>query len=87
MRDELIYEWCCEYVDAHGDIQDLIRGENKLDVWPGDLDCEHKPRLCIIRLTGNNDDDETSRGYAYVGDSKFSNGYKIPKILNSQLRN
>ena len=88
IKSSASYEWCVEYVDSDGDIQDHDRSEKKADVWPPQMEVEGcQPRLCVIRDFGNEDDSLLDRGYAYFGDSKFCSGHAIPKHLEKQINN
>lgn len=87
MKREVYYEWCCEYVDVHGDIQDHDRSLKLADVWPPQLSIEGcTPVLALVRIAGNNQEGELERGYAYSGDDHFSCFHKVPvdkfKALN-----
>ena len=91
MRDSVAYEWKLEYVDQHDDIQDYIHGDhleeiigdyhNGSIVSSGEV-C--KPRICLVRDQGNDDDGLTDRSHAYFGENlipvEFEEcGRKIPK--------
>ena len=83
MKDNTVYEWCCEYFDCHGDIEIHDFNEDVRDVWPPNMECDDRlnTRLALIKLVGNDDDGEKLRTYAYKGDTSFCNGDKIPNKL------
>lgn len=89
MRNEIEYEWVCEYWTLDGqDIIDSDYGPKLADVYPPRFDnlCS-KAKVALKRDVGNNDDGLLDRGYAYSGDTHFSCGHKVPqrflKDLNS----
>ena len=94
MKNDISYDWACEYVtpsnDGDGDIIDTDYSPKKSDVWPPKwIDCSGfvgtVPRLCVIRYSGNEDDGEVERGYAYEGDDQFCSGHTIPDSYLKQL--
>lgn len=92
MRNIVRYEWACEYVryypDDIEDIEDSDFSDKKADVWPprwADHYPASVPRLCLIRYSGNEEEGEQERGYAYPGDTEFSSGQKIPAQYLRQL--
>lgn len=89
MKNSINYEWSCEYVDTNGDIQDSDFSNQKAEVWPPRLLDFHSkciPRLCLIRYSGNEEQGEQERGYAYFGDDLFSSGHIIPQQYRKQLK-
>lgn len=80
MKSEICYEWCCEYVDQHGDIQDHDWSETLSAVWPAVRTLPGcQSRLCLVRMRGNDEAGELDRGYAYPGDIEFDTGHAVPK--------
>ena len=86
------YEWCIEYTDQFGDIYDHYWGTDLKQVSPRLNDREDSGYLGIIvlvRITGNQEDGETSRGYAYLEGSRlpvqFDNGQMVPKVFHNEV--
>jgi len=89
MRNEVTYEWVCEWVNKDGDIVDQDWSDDKHDVWPPretDIHKKLSPRLAVVRIVGNDDDGEIDRGYAYEGDQKFCTGQRVPKHILKQFQ-
>ena len=90
MKNEIRYEWVCEYWDNHDDIIESDFGDAKSDVWPARFSCaelgsECKPVLSIRCYVGNDEEGILDVFYAYEGDTTFDTGHKIPAHLLNQL--
>ena len=82
------YEFACEYSDQHGDIHDSDYSDKLSEVWPPRLlrlfkGCKATP--CIIRYMGSESRGLVHKTYAYVGESEFCSGHKVPKDKFKQL--
>ena len=84
MKNEIRYEWVCEYWDNDDDIIESDFGDKKSDVWPAR--CESgTPVISIRRYVGNDEDGILDVAYAYEGNTTFDTGHKIPAYLLNQL--
>ena len=57
----ITYEWCLEYLDENGDIEDHHHADSLAELVP-------KPEgtdLCLIRYSGNEDEGIVDKWYAY----------------------
>jgi len=89
------YEWAVEHTDQHGDIIDIDHADKLKDLGMQPQDCielhDTKPILTLIRHTGNDDEGELDRTYAYPIQSRlpteFEDGKNIPKRFREELAN
>ena len=89
MRNEVHYEWCWEYSDEHGDIEDLNHGDTLKDLGAAWEDNLYKAELTLIRNVGNDIEGLLDRTYAYPQNGKlpefFEDGEKVPKRFQKEL--
>tara|TARA_B100000530_G_C15690537_1_gene381881 strand:- start:347 stop:640 length:294 start_codon:yes stop_codon:yes gene_type:complete len=89
MRNEVHYEWCWEYSDEHGDIEDLNHGDTLKDLGAAWEDNLYKAELTLIRQYGNDADGMLEQGYAYPKERQlpefFSCGARVPKRFQKEL--
>ena len=88
MKNEVFYEYGCEYVmqNCVEDIDDVDFSSKASDIWPARWDypdCE--PRLVARRMWGNDLDGLLEVGYAYKGDTHFDTGQKVPAHMLRML--
>ena len=80
MRNKVTYEWAVEYVNSDGDIENVDHADKreKLVIRETSL----RTDIALVRITGNDEEGEFGRGYAYVVDGKleshFDSGDKVP---------
>lgn len=89
----VIYEWCYETIDEHGDILDNDHAD-KLSDFSED---RRTKQLCLVRNEGNNEDGLQDRYWAYVKNGKlpefFEDGaghlinISVPKRFHTELAN
>lgn len=89
MNNEVIYEWAAEHWDEYGDIVDCYEiGAPQLSNANADHPgCQIK--ICLRRLSGNDEDGMQDSGYAYiVGDKlqpEFDCGHIVPRRFIEQV--
>ena len=75
------YEWWVEEVDSYDDIQECYAID--FHEWPVEPSAGLTSRLCLRRLSGNDEDGLLSMGYAYFKNGKleedFCCDHKVPK--------
>jgi len=80
------YEWTVEELDEHGDIIDCYFYDRITEIPRHWLDNELMD-IGLVWRTGNEDDGETDRAYAYIDrgtmtlSRMFDNGKKVPSRL------
>lgn len=91
MRNKIVYEWCYETVDEHGDIIDH-HFEDKLISF---MNSDKTDTLVLVRDEGNEIEGLVNRTWAYVKDDMipkyFRNDYdiedcKVPKRFHVELQ-
>ena len=87
MRNEVHYEWCWEYSDEHGDIEDLNHGDTLNDLGAAE-DNLYKAELTLIRNVGNDIEGLLDR-HGLPSNGKlpefFEDGEKVPKRFQKEL--
>lgn len=91
MPDKVIYEWCYETTDEHGDILDNDHEDKLVNFSEG----RKTNQLCLVRNEGNDIDGLNDRLWAYVKDGKlpeyFSDSMgtpiaiKVPQRFHNEL--
>jgi hypothetical protein len=62
LGDRVYYEWLCEFVDEHGDIQEVIHANTYTDILRHTESDEFEVHVGLVR------DTENSRSWAYIKD-------------------
>jgi len=87
-RDEIrktTYEYCCEYVDAYGDILDNDFSGKLSDIYPARFSNGLEPQFCVVRTVGSEAEGIIDKSWAYVGEREFCSGHKVPASKFNQL--
>lgn len=92
-KRQVHYEWVVEWMDEHGDIQDLDHG-NKLSDFPDDhFEVRYEggsTAVALQRRAGCEADGLDELGYAYVKNGElpdeFDCFHKVPQRFKDQLR-
>ena len=90
MKNHVMYEWCWEFWDQHGeDILDLYHGDTLEILGPPSGPSGATARLTLIREWGNDIEGIQARTYAYPENGRlpteFENGIKVPKRFQKEL--
>ena len=66
----IVYEWCVEVVDQHGDIVDNYFAASLAQAieWAGDDDGEYEYQICLVRTEDTFNGD---RAWAYLTDGRL----------------
>ena len=85
----VVYEWAVEHTDNHGDIIDIDHGDKLTDL--GSMQAQDnvtgtKPVLTLIRHTGNDDEGELDRTYAYPIASRLPAEFEDGNIIPNRFR-
>lgn len=84
--EKVEYEWCLEWTDVYGDIQDHSHSstleelrkpyEGSYETLEGD---KCTPVICLIRDVVSENSGVEKRAYCYFDEPEFDNGIKVPK--------
>ena len=86
----VVYEWAVEHTDEHGDIIDIDHADKLADL--GSMEAHDgisestKPVLTLIRHTGNDDEGELDRTYAYPIASRLPAEFEDGNIIPNRFR-
>ena len=89
MKNDISFEYVCEYVDDYDDILHSDYSNKLSEIWPPSEDFIEgavSARIAVIRYWGNNEEGEQGRGYAYPMEEYFSSGHKVPKSYFNALK-